>query len=425
LARPSLLAQAREKGAGRAVELGLNIIRTQALSRVRRGRQFVFVSHTVHNTGAAQVVTEMISDFAAEQRPGRVHLVAPLITLDELRRLRAARVRTDGVAVIGESLARLQLGFRRKDFVLLNTVAIRESYQHVVLRSLETGRLEHAFWFIHEDVSQLAHVSPLFADEDYLRRIARLVEAGRLTVLVPSEQMRRNYKRLLAVDGVEKVLLRVTVDEKFTRERSPHEYDALRFLISGTPFDGRKGQPLAIAAFNELIHTALARNPGTYRDFSLVLIGIGDDYVSRQIRSIGTNVLGERLEIVPHVSRDRALEITSGCNAVICCSLNEAFGLYVAEGMAMGHVVLRNDVCGQYEQLRDGVNGFRVDSSDVGKFAGVLERVLNKSTTSNEDLQRMGRVSQQMIAPFQHHAYFARVTEIERTKPVGAAPTSR
>jgi glycosyltransferase involved in cell wall biosynthesis len=234
--------------------------------------------------------------------------------------------------------------------------------------------------------------------------------------------MRRNYQRLLGVERVETVLLRVTVDERFTRVREPNEYEQVRFLISGTPFDGRKGQPLAIAAFNELIHSTLDRDPTAYRDFSLVLIGIGDDYVSRQIRSLGTNVLGDRLEIVPHVSRERALEITSECNAVICCSLNEAFGLYIAEGMAMGHVVLRNDVCGQDEQLRDGANGFRIDSGDIRQFAGVLERVLNRNTTSNEDLQRMGRLSQQLIAPFRHRAYFDRLMEIERARTGPSEP---
>lgn len=50
------------------------------------------------------------------------------------------------------------------------------------------------------------------------------------------------------------------------------------------------------------------------------------------------------------------------------------------------------------EQLDDGVNGFRIESTDIRQFAGVLERVLNKRTMPDSRLQTMGRASQELVA---------------------------
>ena len=135
-----------------------------------------------------------------------------------------------------------------------------------------------------------------------------------------------------------------------------------------------------------------------YRPFTVTLVGMTDDFIGKQIRAIGSSVLGERLESVPTLPHERALEMTETCNAVICCSFNEALPVYVSEGMAMGHIVLRNDSGGMEEQLAEGVNGFRIDGRDIRQVARVLELVLNKQAMTDARLQAMGRASQEMIA---------------------------
>ena len=72
-------------------------------------------------------------------------------------------------------------------------------------------------------------------------------------------------------------------------------------------------------------------------------------------------MLGDRLRTMPKVARDEVFAIGRECNVVVCSSLNETFALYVAEGMAMGHVVLRNETGGMEEELQPGVNGYRID----------------------------------------------------------------
>lgn len=415
LAPTTVFAEARNKGLARSLRLGLNILRTQASARVNRAdRQFVFISSTFDNTGAPYVLSEIIGDFVKRVPPRQLHVVAPTITPDVLQRLKVVGVRIDQVAATNGRLAGLQLGLRRDDFVLMNTAAVRDCYQDVVLSSLEADQLSHAFWFIHEDPAQLGRVAPRFLNAAFRRQVARLIETRRLTLLVPSEQMGRRYRRLFEVTSVTTIPLRVSVAAEYTHERTAGEYGAIHFLISGTPWDGRKGHFVALAAFSEFMTTYLRPSPDSYRPFSLSLLGLGDDPVSRQLHVAGKHILGDRLTIFPHESREGALAITRRCNAVICCSLNEAFGLYVAEGMAMGHVVLRNDSCGAEEQLADGINGFWLDSNDVGQMAAALNTVLNKAAVSDSELQAMGRASQRMISPYKDHEYFQPLADIQR-----------
>ena len=170
---------------------------------------------------------------------------------------------------------------------------------------------------------------------------------------------------------------------------------------------------IALAAFHEFMKSYYEKRPDAYRPFTVTLVGMTDDFNGKQIRAIGSSTLGERLQAVPNVAHTRALEITRACNAVICCSFNEALPLYVIEGMAMGHVVLRNDAGGMEEQLEEGVNGFRLDSDEIGQIARVLERVLNRQATPDARLQAMGSASQEMLAGVQSASY---VEALERVR---------
>ena len=71
----------------------------------------------------------------------------------------------------------------------------------------------------------------------------------------------------------------------------------------------------------------------------------------------------------------------------------------------MGHVVLRNNSAGVDEQLKEGVNGYGINHEDIKQFAGVIEKILNKDKSSNQDLQKMGLASQEIIKKYQEHGY--------------------
>jgi glycosyltransferase involved in cell wall biosynthesis len=183
------------------------------------------------------------------------------------------------------------------------------------------------------------------------------------------------------------------------------EYGRVDFLLTGGPRDGRKGHMIALFAFQRFLRFYRDLHPARYRRFSLSLIGVGEDFVSRQCRLLGTSLLGDRVRIFPPLRHEDAIAVAQQCNAVICCSFNEAFPLFVAEAMAMRHVVVRNDVGGAYEQLADGVNGFRIDSADVVQFGDTLEQILNVEKTPDARLHSMGQASQRMIEPYLNASY--------------------
>ena len=96
----------------------------------------------------------------------------------------------------------------------------------------------------------------------------------------------------------------------------------------------------------------------------------------------------------------------------------EAFGLYIAEGMYMGHVVLRNDCSGVEEQLKPGVNGYQIIDGDLQQFTDVIETILNKAKTSDHALEQMGHASQKMVAAYARNNYYGRLMELEHSKKV-------
>jgi glycosyltransferase involved in cell wall biosynthesis len=265
-----------------------------------------------------------------------------------------------------------------------------------VLAALQHQRLSRANWYIHEDVDQLPALAPFLLEESHQKAIRDLVEKDRLRIYVPSKHVKSQYEELFSTEEI-RTLPFTAMDEGELHLRDVEDYSSLRFLLSGRPTDGRKGHMVAVSAFHEFVRSYYEANPARYRDFSLTLVGMTNDYIAAQIVSIGKSILGDSFHVMGEISHSEALKVTRECNAVICCSFNEALPLYVIEAMSMGHIVIRNGSGGLEEQLKDGVNGFRIDGSDVRQFASMLERLLNRTSMTDRQLHAMGRTSQRML----------------------------
>ena len=396
----NLLTKTRENGLQESLSLCRDIARTSIARFSRRdGHSSIFLSTPMSNSGAPQVLMQVVDEFAERYGSESIRLLTPRIYPEMRDRVTAGGVRVErAAAIMGPRLVGLQLALRRDDFVLMNTVGVLRNYQTFILNSLRTGSLAHAYWYIHEDIDQLPAVAPFLTRTDFRSLINQLVEQGRLTLLVPSRKVKTQYDELFATDRTRLLPFKMTLENGKVTNRTVDDYASVRFLLSGKPTDGRKGHMIVLAAFHEFLKSFHEQSPGEYRDFTLTLVGMTDDYVAEQIRSIGSTLLGDRLEVVPEIAHEEALEITRTCNAVICCSFNEALPVYVIEGMRMGHIVLRNDAGGMEEQLVEGANGFQIDSRDVRQFAGVLERVLNRRGLTDARLHTMGKASQEMLA---------------------------
>lgn len=402
---------ARRKGLRRSFRTGQRMLVTQLKSRMSRsGRRFIFISHPINNTGAPQVLLQILEDFATKYGTENIQLLAPHILAEQLRRLREEGIKVDKAAAdLGNKLIFMQMGLKKDDFVLMNTAAIYDNYYRFVIKALESGRLKHAYWFIHEDIDQLPSVNPTLLQKNQRRTLHNLITKKRLTILVPSIHTKKQYDELLNVKDVRVIQLRINVPDKYKKGRSISSYDKIDFLLAGTPADGRKGQLIAIPAFYDFIKRYQEKNPQNYRQFRLHLVGLGDDYISQQVRWVGQSLLGQWAAFYSSLPYNKVMEITARCNAAICCSLNESFGLSVAEGMMMNHVVLRNNSAGLEEQLKEGVNGFLIDHTNIPAFADTIEKLLNKQKTTNEQLMAMGEQSQKMIEKLQKQSYLQQI----------------
>ncbi len=409
------LSYARRKGLKRSFGLAAGIVKTQVAGRLTpRQRKFVFISNHMNNTGAPVVLMQIIREYAKAYGAKNIQVVAPFVSPDLLRELREMGVKVDkSAAALGSRLIKLQLDLRKDDFVLINTIAVYDQYLDFIFRELKSGALREAFWFIHEDPAQIPVINNDFLRKDNIATIRKLAKQKKLRLVAPSVRTRNEYRKIFSTSQFANIPLLVDVPAKYKKTRPASDFDKVRFFISGYAADGRKGQLIAISALYDFVSRYYAKNPKAYRDFSLTLISIGDDYISQQIRWIGESLLGKRIELHPMMPRNSALRSAAKCNVTICCSLNETFGLYVAEGMQMGHVILRNNSAGIDEQLKEGVNGYKIDHTDVRQFADTIEKLLNKDKSSNKKLAAMGQTSQAIIKDFDKNNYLQKIESLK------------
>lgn len=407
----------RQKGILRTARLASSVAKTHINSRRpgKRHPQFVFISNPINNTGAPIVLLQIIEEYVKKYGANRVRLIAPGVDEPKQKEyLRKLGVTAEqAVFGIGLRFIRLQLNLQKDDVVIMNTAAIYDNYRDFILLWLKNGRLDHAYWFIHEDIAQLPIVHKEFLDKHNLERVVQLAKSGSLDLLLPSKRTAAEYDELLGTPVSKPIKLRVEVDAQYMHAQSADNFNEINFLLSGTAGDGRKGQILALSALHTFIKDYYEKSPNSYRPFKLHLVAVDKImYISQQIRWISKSQLGKYVNVYESLPKADALAISASCNAVICCSLNETFGLYIAEGMLMGHVLLRNNSAGVDEQLVDGENGFLIDHTDIKQFASKIEKLLNKKNLSNAQLQAMSEKSQKIITSYSKNTYLDQIESL-------------
>lgn len=422
----SYVRKAKAKGVWRSIKFMLDIIKTQVRSKAsvlkKPCKKAFFLSHPIDNTGAPLVLIEIANDFAEKFGNKNIHIVAPGIKKHLFNQLASKNYKIHKMAMgIGGRIIQSNLDIRPDDFVLMNTVAVYPNYKNYLFWMLESHRLKEATWFIHEDKPKIR-----FTDKNELLRVKELIRQNKLHIVVPSVQTAEEYNAFFKTNKIKSALLKVDVPAKYKIKRNIKDFDTIRFFVSGTPSDGRKGQLLLLAALQYFESNYKNKSPNQFRPYTLDLVAIEDDYISEQIKAIGAAILGDRLHTYPKVTLERSLEITSKCNITICPSLNETFALFVAEGMQMGHVILRNHSSGWQEQMCNGKNGFLFDDLNIKDLAKKISLVLDRKTSS-DTLLKMGLESQRIAQKFVRSNYFDQIChdkQIINTRPPAKAEES-
>jgi glycosyltransferase involved in cell wall biosynthesis len=354
------------------------------------------ISHPIDYTGAPRVLLDIAEELVSLRgfAPADVHIIYP--TID-------AKIEADLVAKgyslhCQDGLNSSALEIKADDFVLLNSTFVWAVWADHVLNMLQNLTLNKAYWFIHED-----HFDYIKRIPNVAQRSAHLINAGKLTVVTPSADIAKTFQEYF--DGAPVKAVQLYVHSLALTDKSPKPpkvFDHIHFFLSGSPRDGRKGQLIFLAGLQQFINTFARRSFGRYRPFDVHLISIGDDYISQTAKIFADSMAGAGVNVhfYPHLDFTQTAKVQEKCNVSVCTSLGETFGLSIAEGMVLGHVVLRNNTGGHTEQVRDGFNGFLFERGDILGLAKKLERLLNKRTTSNNTLAEMSQNSQAMIAPY-------------------------
>ncbi len=361
---------------------------------IRKTPAYVFVSHQLDMSGAPFIAIDMALEFKAAKKNVEFYTYLPTHN-DNLVKLNKAGIKPH--VLMNKDMVP---NFIQGDTVVLNTVAHSEVSKEAVFNAAETGLLEQVIWYLHEDDPEL-----LFRPDEQ-KRIKKMLKSGKMKLLVPANKIWKNYTRYF--ETKKNIVLfpyKHTVPQKYKRVLKANDFARkLTFVLPGTVGDGRKGQLPIFYAFVQFYEQYFKANPEKYRDFELVFVGMSTDFLSRQIFD-HAGALDDHFTTHGKVTWIENLDIGAKANFTICYSIREALPLFVFEGMAAGHPILRNDSSGMEEQLFPEKNGYLLDSDDYEQVVSIIEKVLNKKTTSNSTLAAMSAYSNKVALQQEKNNY--------------------
>lgn len=293
------------------------------------------------------------------------------------------------------------------DTVLLNTVGHSTELLNSVYESLENGVAKKLVWFIHEDEPEI-----IFKPKD-IKRIQKLLKEDKIIMFAAAVKTLSNYQKAFGnTKNIRMQPYKYKIPKEFQKVRKASDFDTLNFILPGTVSDGRKGQLPIFYALQAFKKQYYEKDPSAYRDFTLTYVGLDDDFLSRQIVMHGKKLFGDRFKHHRKVTHHKSSELIMDSNVTICYSLRECLPLFVFEGMAAGHPILRNDSSGMEEQLIDGKTGMYLDSKDYEQVVDTLERILNKKKTTNAQLAEMSKQANKLALEQATKSYDSIINEV-------------
>jgi glycosyltransferase involved in cell wall biosynthesis len=304
----------------------------------------------------------------------------------------------------------MALDLHNNDIVFFNSFAISYTTATTALDALKDGRIKKMFWYGHEDSPEG------FFTKIIRNRVRDFLNEDKIEIFAVSDGTLTKYQKYFDTEkNITKMTFRFLLDEKYFVEKQIEDFAKIKFVSVGSLMDMRKGQYPILYAFLDFYHNFFAKNPEKYRDFEIDFIGAYNpadetDAAPYHIRNIleqfreSAKGLGKHVNIEPVMKHDAALKEIQKSNATICYSLREAMGIFVYEGMAMGHVVIRNETPGRKEQLNG--NGVFVQNNDFSGLVNAIETLTNREKTSNEQLVKMSEKSVKIAKEATKNRYF-------------------
>lgn len=249
------------------------------------------------------------------------------------KRLKRLQQRPD--ALIGISGSSLSAGAwlqRQGGIFICDRGSTHQRYQQQIVGE------EYARWGVTRPVSD---------ERDTVREEAIYDEADAITV--PSEYVRQTFLEMGVPDAKLHTIPYGVRLENFRPTGEPAE-EEFNVLFAGAP-GLRKGVPYLLQAFANLKHPRK----------TLKLAG----YVQENLKGPLKRLPLKDVEFLGPVSQSTLVDLMSRSHVLVLPSIEEGFGLVMAEAMACGCPVISSTHTGGSQLYRDGVEGFLVPIRDV------------------------------------------------------------
>ena len=381
-------------------------VKRKTVSNIDKRPKIIIVSHQLDNTGAPFVAMDLAFDIQKQVKNlGRKlkFIAFTPINIENVRELKKA-----GIEVEIYTDRNLWLNYNKGDIVILNSFGLSRAVTHSTIQAAKNNTLDAFYWYGHEATPER------FVDLDTRDEFVKLLESNKAKLYAVSKGSAEAYKEFFGTDKNTEVMnFRFDFPSDRFAVKDPEDFEKLDFVVTGAVSDGRKGQLPILYAFLNFYNNFYKKNPKAYRDFSLKFIGVDEaGYIKKQME-VSAKGLGGKCEIVGQIPRAKVLDFVEEANMTICYSYHESMGIFVYEGMAFGHPIIRNDCYGQEEQLIDGGNGWAVRNDDYQTLCDAIEESLNLEKTSNDKLAKMSKVSEEIAEKATHSEYFV-IDEIKK-----------
>lgn len=381
-------------------------IKRKTVSNIDKRPKIIIVSHQLDNTGAPFVAMDLAFDIQKQVKNlGRKlkFIAFTPINIENVRELKKA-----GIEVEIYTDRNLWLNYNKGDIVILNSFGLSRAVTHSTIQAAKNNTLDAFYWYGHEATPER------FVDLDTRDEFVKLLESNKAKLYAVSKGSAEAYKEFFGTDKNTEVMnFRFDFPSDRFTVKDPEDFEKLDFVVTGAVSDGRKGQLPILYAFLNFYNNFYKKNPKAYRDFSLKFIGVDEaGYIKKQME-VSAKGLDGKCEIVGQIPRAKVLDFVEEANMTICYSYHESMGIFVYEGMAFGHPIIRNDCYGQEEQLIDGGNGWAVRNDDYQTLCDAIEESLNLEKTSNDKLAKMSKVSEEIAEKATHSEYFV-IDEIKK-----------
>jgi glycosyltransferase involved in cell wall biosynthesis len=342
---------------------------------------FVMFLHQLDRSGAVLAGIDIFKHLS-EFYQGKSYVITPSIDDKSL----LYELEDSGYHIILiDRLANIEPLFIQND-LMINSAAVPEYWMRQVLKKI--GGDNKVSFFLHENEP----------DEFLNKTVSKVIKSaltGSFRVFVPSIGTARQLTLHYGL-GISSTVEKLKVSPA-TEKALSYEPNAVDICIVGSTNDSRKRLLDVLFA----VHLAQkSHNPATDRLITISFIGVTDDPIGKELTRLAKSLLSPgSYRIFPKLPHAEVLNEISKCNVVVSISENESFGLYIAEAMSSGAVVVRTAVSGFEETVREGINGFEIPATIEG-LANQLKHISNKEHFSNDEFKVMMEYSKSLIKPF-------------------------